>query len=77
MMSQSMSPGRDENATDKHPSPPVPWRIYLLVGTVGLLLAGVVGYGLYVGVRMSTMYAPLVDAAMEIKLEATTAHLLS
>ena len=75
MMSERMSQGRDENVSDRHASPPVPWRFYLLVGTVGLVLAGVVGCGRYVGVRMSTMYAPLADAAMVISLEATTAHL--
>ncbi len=66
---------RDKNVTGRLPSPPIPWHIYLLVGTMGLVLAGVVGYGLYTGNQMSAMHAPLVDATMEIKLEATTAHL--
>jgi signal transduction histidine kinase len=33
------------------------------------------GYSFYMGDRMVTRYDPLVDAAMEIKLEATIAHL--
>ncbi len=32
-------------------------------------------YSLYIGRGLAERYAPLVDAAMEIKLEATTAHL--
>ena len=48
---------------------------YVLIGLVGLTLVGMVGYSFYKGVRMTTMYAPLIDAAMVIKLETTTAHL--
>lgn len=54
---------------------PIPWRIHLLVGCVALLIAGAMGYSLHMGNRMTARYAPLVDAAMEIKLNATTAHL--
>lgn len=54
---------------------PIPWRIYVLVGTIALLITGTMKYSLYMGNRMTAKYAPLVDAAMEIKLEGTTAHL--
>ena len=40
-----------------------------------LLILGLVLYSLFVGRAISAKYAPLVDACMEIKLEATTAHL--
>ena len=54
---------------------PTQWRMYLLICIVGLMITGIMGYGFFKGGRMSKVYAPLVDAAMEIKLEATTAHL--
>ena len=52
-----------------------PRLIYMLIGVTGLIVIGILGYGFYTGDRMNRAYAPLVDAAMEIKLEATTAHL--
>ncbi len=48
---------------------------YILIGLIGLSLIGMVGHSFYKGVQMSTKYAPLIDAAMVIKLETTTAHL--
>ncbi|MBT6595716.1 MAG: hypothetical protein HOB34_06425, partial [Nitrospina sp.] len=48
---------------------------YVLIGLIGLSLIGMVSYSFYKGVRMTTMYAPLIDASMVIKLETTTAHL--
>ena len=53
----------------------IPGRIYGFIGIVALLIALTMGYSLRTGNRMTTRYIPLVDAAMEIKLEATTAHL--
>ena len=53
----------------------VPRRIYLLVLAVGLMVTSLAGYGFHAGNRMNTFYAPSIDAAMEIKLEATAAHL--
>jgi signal transduction histidine kinase len=50
-------------------------RIYLVIVIVGLSVIGMLGYGFYTGDRLIRIYAPLVDAAMEIKLEATLAHL--
>ncbi len=52
-----------------------PWRMYLLICIVGVMITSILGYGFFKGDRMIKVYAPLVDAAMEIKLEATTAHL--
>ena len=49
--------------------------IYAIVAVVGFIVIGIMGYGFYTGDRMNTMYTPLVDAAMEIKLEVTAAHL--
>ncbi len=55
--------------------PPIPRRIYLIFGIIGLMLTGLVGYGFYTGYRISASYAPLIDAAMEIKIETTNAYL--
>ena len=46
-----------------------------MIGIVGAFVIGIIGYGFYTGLRINKLYAPLIDAAMEIKLEATTAHL--
>ena len=54
---------------------PIPWRMYLLVLIMGLFMISILGYGFYTGNRMNKVYVPLVDATMEIKLEATLAHL--
>jgi diguanylate cyclase (GGDEF)-like protein len=40
-----------------------------------VILTGIMSYLVYTGNKMVTKFAPLVDAAMEIKLEATLAHL--
>ena len=54
---------------------PTQWRIYLLICIVGFMITGIMGYGFFKGNRMNKVYAPLIDAAMEIQLEATIAHL--
>ena len=46
----------------------------LLIATTAFVFISM-GYLFYLGYRLSVEHAPLVDAAMEIKLEATTAHL--
>lgn len=51
------------------------WFLYALVGGLGGVMVLAMGYSLYLGNCMATKYTPLIDAAMEIKLEATTAHL--
>lgn len=65
----------DGNTDDSDQLAPIPWRMHLLIALVGLITIGVVGYGFHTGNRMNRVYAPLVDATMEIKLTATTAHL--
>jgi|GEM_PF-1617055 len=49
--------------------------IYLLASFVALVIVASMGYIFYAGNRMASVHGPLIDAAMEIKLEATTAHL--
>ncbi len=51
------------------------FSIYVLIGFVAALIVGSMGYVFYVGNRMVATHTPLVNAAMEIKLEATTGHL--
>lgn len=66
---------RNKNAIDRDKSMAIPWWRYVLIATLGLIITGILSYGFYAGDRMVTMYAPLVDSAMEIKLETTAAHL--
>lgn len=53
----------------------IPLRMFLLILTMGLFMISILVYTFYTGYRMNKVYAPLIDAAMEIKLEATLAHL--
>ncbi len=52
-----------------------PWRMCLLIATVGIIVAGMLSYSFHTGVRMSAVYSSLVHASMEINLQATIAHL--
>ncbi|MGQ0721269.1 MAG: sensor histidine kinase [Candidatus Eiseniibacteriota bacterium] len=52
-----------------------PWSVTAAMAGVSALLVGAMVYALRTGIRMSVEHAPLVDAAMEIRLGATTAHL--
>lgn len=54
----------------------LPARIYHSVGVIGLLILTIVSYGFYIGDRLTSMYAPMVNAAGQIKLEATIAGLI-
>jgi PAS domain S-box-containing protein len=51
------------------------WWIYLLIGFVSAVIVGSMGYIYYVGNSMVAAHAPLANAAKDIKLEATIAHL--
>ncbi|MHC4563571.1 MAG: hybrid sensor histidine kinase/response regulator [Planctomycetota bacterium] len=51
------------------------WKLYGLLAVLGAVLVGVLTYAFHTGRYMAAVHTPLVDAAMEIKLEATTAHL--
>ena len=64
-----------EKLEQNHQVALTPWRMYLVICIVGLMITGILGYGFFKGNRMNKVYAPLIDAAMEIKVEATTAHL--
>ena len=47
----------------------------ILIALLTLAIVAMMSYSSYLGREMAVRYAPLIDAAMEIKLEATTAHL--
>ena len=51
-------------------------RMLAFIGIVGTLIITLLAYSLNTGLRISERYSPLVDATMELKLEATTAHLM-
>jgi len=48
---------------------------YLLMGIVVIIIFTTMAYSLFSSNRMITRYSPLVDATMEIKLEAAIGHL--
>jgi hypothetical protein len=52
-----------------------PLNVFLIIIFISIGVICVVAYSFQVGYQMSAKYTPLVDATMEIKLEATTAHL--
>jgi|GEM_PF-3841941 len=52
-----------------------PRKIFLLIVLISIAMISVVAYSFTLGYEMTTNFSPLVDAAMETKLEATTAHL--
>ena len=39
----------------------VPWRMYLLIVSVGILVIGFVAYGFYKGERMYYRYSPTIE----------------
>ena len=51
-------------------------RIYHSVGGIGLLILALVSYGFYIGDRMTSLDAPMVNAVSEIKLEAAITGLM-
>lgn len=50
-------------------------RLSAVIVMVGIFVIGMTVYSYSTGLRLAERYAPLIDAAMEVKLEATTAHL--
>lgn len=48
---------------------------YILIALYGMIILAVVTYLQYSGNRIATVYVPLIDAAMEIKLEITQSRL--
>ena len=51
------------------------WWWFMMIGIIASLVVSMITYSLHKSVRMNTVYAPLIDAVMEIKLEAAVAHL--
>jgi PAS domain S-box-containing protein len=51
------------------------WWMYLLIGFVALIVFASMGYIFYIGNQMAAIHTPLKDAAMEIKMEVSIAHL--
>lgn len=69
-----MPPKSEEN-------PPVhketaPARIYLSVAGIGLAILALVSFGFHIGDRLTSLDGPMVNAAGQIKLEATIAGLM-
>jgi PAS domain S-box-containing protein len=52
-----------------------PWRLYLLLAVLGLAMVTAMLYVLDTGTRANTKHLPLIGAAVQIQLQATTAHL--
>ncbi|MFC1476054.1 PAS domain S-box protein [Candidatus Zixiibacteriota bacterium] len=53
----------------------VPWRMYLPVGCVGVIIAGMIAYSLYAGIQLDSRHIPRHEAIMQLMIEATAAHL--
>lgn len=54
----------------------IPGWTYLLIALLGLFIAGTLVYSYDKAVRMNTIYAPLINASVEVELNVTMAHLL-
>ena len=65
----------DEQMKDKDRMKSGLFRIYLLSSLFALIVFGLISYGFYTSNQISRTYGPLIDAAMEIELEVTKAHL--
>lgn len=68
----SLEPDRGSRF-DRHSE--YPWRIFLPVALIGLLVTAILVYSTVTGIRMASKYAMLADAAVEIQLRAAIAHL--
>jgi len=64
-----------KNSKNRIKKKSVLWWIYLLIGFVSSVVVGSMGYTFYVANHMTVVHAPLICAAMEIRIEVTTAHL--
>ncbi len=63
-------------ANDRTPVPTIPWRMYILIGVTGLLFTGMLGYGFQMSVRMNTVFTPLVNDTIKIRLKARIAAMM-
>jgi len=50
-------------------------KLYLLLGALGLSIAGMMGYSFYTAAHIIHVYTPLVHAAEEVQKNVTTSHL--
>jgi hypothetical protein len=66
---------RPDHPTNNHKELKFPLNIFLIIISISLVVIGIVAYSFHLGYKMSAKFSPLVHAAMEIKLETTTAHL--
>ena len=66
---------REKNAGAIETPPFAPRLIYLLTVITVLIIISILAYSFYINNRVNKIYTPLLDAAMEIKLQTTTAHL--
>jgi len=66
---------KNSKSNRKPQFPAIPWRMHLLVGSIGLIVIGIVVYGFYIGERLTALDEPLIDAVMEIQLEAEASDL--
>ncbi len=53
-----------------------PWPIYTLLAVAAAVTVGGLGLAFYTSIRMTTVYTPLVGAAMEIKVAVSSGRLL-
>lgn len=51
------------------------WRVYAALTGLAIVMIGAMLYVLHTGTQLSVQYGLLIDAAMSIRLEATTSHL--
>ncbi len=58
------------------PVPTIPWRMYILICVTGLLFTGMVGYGFQMAVRMKTVFTPLVNDTIKIRLKTRIAAMM-
>jgi len=61
---------------DSIPVSTIPWRMYILIGVTGILFTGMIIYGFQMAVRMNTVFTPLVNDTIKIRLKARIAAMM-
>jgi len=61
---------------DRSKAAPVAWKMHVCILLFGLTVAGIVTYGLYSGIHLVGVDAPLLQAAMKTRLEVVTTNLV-
>ena len=61
---------------DSTPVSTIPWRMYILIGVTGILFTGMIIYGFQMAVRMNTVFTPLVNDTIKIRLKARIAAMM-